>query len=236
MRDQHLRKLWDGYARYYRKINLSPVYQQFIQDILRMAEVREGERCIDLGCGPGHVSRALAELQGQVFAVDYSRVMLNYASELSELESGARPKGRIQFINADVKEYLDSLSPVSINVAVASLLLAYMEDLDPIRKVCARIYEVLAPGGRFVMSNPVPRPSFQKVLWRSGIHALQHPYLSVRLLVYALKLKRLAEEGVVHFFSREETVDLFGAAGFERRRVEVRTSLADTVLVARAIK
>jgi SAM-dependent methyltransferase len=73
-----------------------------LQATLERAELRQGERVVDIGCGTGASSIALAErigLSGQVLGVDVSAPMLACAAE--RLPPGAP----IKFVRADATTY-----------------------------------------------------------------------------------------------------------------------------------
>src|SRR5262249_15564012 len=69
---------------------------------LERAQLRQGERVVDIGCGAGASSIALAELDGpsgQVLGIDVSEPMLARAAE--RLPPGAP----VKFVRADATTY-----------------------------------------------------------------------------------------------------------------------------------
>ena len=119
------------------------------------------------------------------------------------------------------------------DVVVASLLLSYVDDWD---RAAKNIYKVLRPGGRLVMTNPVPGARFGRVFLRSGWNALRYLWFALRILSYARQIKRTEAEGRFHFFSETETRELLVGAGFPKDQIEITTSFAGTVYLTCAVK
>lgn len=225
------RKFWEDYAPYYTKLALSPVYKQFVADTLKVISIRKGERILDLGSGPGHFAQSLSREGGRVSAVDYSQTMIEEAKK--NPSQGLHDDGCVEFIYSDVYPYLKSAANDSFDLVLASLLVSYLEKPD---FAIAEMFRVLRPGGRLIMSNPVPNPPFSAVFWKSGWTAFRYLFYAVQLLRYARKIKRFEQEGVFHFFTAQETQDLLIRAGFERNSISMTTSLANTVYLTSATK
>ena len=235
MRNRSVEHFWDRWADYYKMICHSPVYQDFTAATLHEATIRGGEECLDLGCGPGFFSIGLARLGCRVDAVDYSSSMIQCAEDSiarhkSEYDADNYP---IRLIHRDVHEYVVSRPDDSADVVVASLLLSY---LDGPERVVAEVFRILRPGGRFVMSNPVPDARFARIFWKSGWNAVRYLFYAVQLLNYARKIKQLERRGVFHFFTHQETVDLLVGAEFEESQIGISLTYADTSFLARAVK
>jgi ubiquinone/menaquinone biosynthesis C-methylase UbiE len=112
--------------------------------LLEMAELRPGERVLDVACGTGLVSFPAARLVapgGEVVGTDISDVMVDMAS----VRGGAAGIRNARFQRADA-ESLD-LPDASFDVAFCALGLMYMP--DPTRAL-QEIRRVLRPGGRVV--------------------------------------------------------------------------------------
>src|SRR5207248_3163461 len=77
------------------------------EQAIAAAQLRPGERVIDVGCGCGATSRALARAVGelgQVVGVDLSEPMLARARALAQSERLAN----VRFVNADASRFEDA--------------------------------------------------------------------------------------------------------------------------------
>ncbi len=94
----------------------------------------EGRTVLDIGCGPGHYSIALARLgAGKVVGLDFAENMLSLAARHAA-EAGVTP--RCEFLKADFMEY-----PISepFDYAVAMGFMDYISQPEP---MVARILSV----------------------------------------------------------------------------------------------
>jgi 2-polyprenyl-3-methyl-5-hydroxy-6-metoxy-1,4-benzoquinol methylase len=92
----------------------------------------EGRRVLDVGCGSGRFSVALAEAgAAEVVGLDVSRKMLEIAERLAR-ERGV--EGRCGFVRADALDYADDRP---FDVALAIGLFDYLRDpLEMLRHIC----------------------------------------------------------------------------------------------------
>lgn len=119
-------------------------FEQVVQAVIELAELKPGERVLDLGTGTGSVAvhaAALVGREGHVIGTDISADMLLLAERRAS-DMGVKnvefQEGRAETIRAE-----DS----SFDVVLASLSLMYVID----RAAAAReIARVLRPGGRLV--------------------------------------------------------------------------------------
>jgi ubiquinone/menaquinone biosynthesis C-methylase UbiE len=110
-----------------------------------------GGVAVDLGCGTGVVSLALAERGFRVIGVDHSPEMLEIARR--KVEAAGLGK------DVDLREgsVLDPEIPAgSVDIVTCQGLLHHLEDLDPCVDVIAR---TLRPAGRFYISEPTADPA-----------------------------------------------------------------------------
>ena len=100
---------------------------------------------LDLGCGPGVFVRHMSARARYLTAVDIDR------ESLKRVESRNRDLNNVRFISASI----DSLPFVNESVDTA-LFLEVLEHLRDDRAALGEIWRVLSPGGRLVISVPVP--------------------------------------------------------------------------------
>ncbi len=100
-------------------------------------------KAVDLGCGHGIHSVALAKLGYQVEGVDLC------AALLEELKKN---KGtfNIKPINKDMRTYRP-LQPVDVAVCMGDSL-AHLDSMEEVNKFCAHLHTMIKPGGQCVVS------------------------------------------------------------------------------------
>lgn len=132
---------------------------------LRLLGDVEGRDVLDLGCGGGQSSVALAARGARVVGVDVSRAQLAHARALAE-RSGAE----VRFIEAPLHAL--PLPDASADVALSAFVLGYVEDLGGALREAAR---VLRSGGRLVFSWS--SPLFEcTALTEEGMLIVARPY------------------------------------------------------------
>ena len=109
-----------------------------------------GRRVLEAGCGPGSLTRWLADHGAVVTAMDVSPEMVRLTRE--------RTGGRAEVRLADLAEPLTFAADGSMDVVVASLVLHYVADWHPVLR---EFHRVLAPGGMVVFSTHHPAMDWQ---------------------------------------------------------------------------
>ncbi|MGC9469077.1 MAG: class I SAM-dependent methyltransferase [Anaerolineae bacterium] len=114
-----------------------------------LAEMRPGERILDLGCGQGRLAY-LVPAESPYVGVDYAESMLAVASERAE----DRPGGALRFVEADLvadpwHESLDG----PFDWIVLRAVLQHIPGYQNRQRVVRRAAQVLAPEGAVVMAN-----------------------------------------------------------------------------------
>jgi SAM-dependent methyltransferase len=113
--------------------------------LLDRVGVRPGARCLDAGCGGGHVSQELARSagpHGHVLAVDLDDAVL----DLATADAAAAGIATIEFRHGDATALRES----GFDVAYARFLLSHLT--DPAQMV-ATVAAALAPGGAAVLED-----------------------------------------------------------------------------------
>jgi SAM-dependent methyltransferase len=141
---------WEKSADWYDRIlgeKGSELYQAVvIPQALEMLAPKRGERVLDLGCGQGVFSRALADTGAQVTGIDAAPTLIAKARSYQS-------RTPIRYYDRDAA----SLGGIGeFDAASAILCLQNMEHLE---KVCASVSAVLKPGGRmlWVLNHPAFR-------------------------------------------------------------------------------
>jgi SAM-dependent methyltransferase len=117
--------------------------------LLDRVGVPEGARCLDVGCGGGHVSRELATRAGQngsVVAIDLDPTVL----ELAGAAVSAEGITNVEFRCCDATQFDRSTGDVAYDMAYARCLLSHVG--DPARVVSAMAAS-LKPGGLVVVED-----------------------------------------------------------------------------------
>lgn len=107
----------------------------------------DGERVLELGCGGGQCTVAMAQRGADVVGIDLAESQLAHARELAA-EHGVDPA----FYREDVTD-LSRFGDGSFDAAFNAYVFQWVGDLD----ACFReTHRVLRPGGRFAFSMPHP--------------------------------------------------------------------------------
>lgn len=124
---------------------MNPVRLQYVVDALRVGGERlEGARVLDVGCGGGLLSEALAGEGAAVVALDLAPDLLKVA-RLHGLESGANVDYRLQSAEALAAE-----APGGFDVVTCMEMLEHVPDPAAVVQACATL---LRPGGRLFLST-----------------------------------------------------------------------------------
>jgi ubiquinone/menaquinone biosynthesis C-methylase UbiE len=156
MRNNHICPWWLAYT-------FDNPSRQFLHDpyaILR-PHLREGMTTIDLGCGMGYFSRAMAKIVGDagtVISVDLQKEMLAITRKRAEKDGVAR---RIRFLLAKDDD-------VGFTGQVDFSLAFWMvHEVTDTRKFFSQVYTILKPTGSFFIAEPkmhVTRARFEEML------------------------------------------------------------------------
>ncbi len=130
-------------------IEANPVvcYEQELraQTVLRMLDVKPGERILDIGCGNARDIARIAEAGGKVFGVDVSPGMVAAAQQeltrmgIGDVELQVGDATCLDFPNACFDKVLCS---------------EVIEHIPNASQALSEMYRVLKPGGKLVLSTP----------------------------------------------------------------------------------
>ena len=109
--------------------------RQFIPPLLEAAEVSGNMSILDVGCGPGYVSAAVAERGALPTGLDFSQEMIAIAQKMFP---------RIEFREGDAQNL--PFADASFDRVLANFALLHLADPE---RACAEACRVLKPGGKF---------------------------------------------------------------------------------------
>jgi 2-polyprenyl-3-methyl-5-hydroxy-6-metoxy-1,4-benzoquinol methylase len=112
----------------------------------RLLQLRKGERVLDIACGNGQASRAMAAAGADVTAFDFSPEMIGFARRRNPPHG---PQIRYLVLDATDEAALLSLGEGAFDAAICNMALFDMADIEPVIRALPRL---LRPGGRFVFS------------------------------------------------------------------------------------
>jgi SAM-dependent methyltransferase len=123
-----------------------------------------GGTCVEVGCGPGRMTAALAERFDRVVAVDVSPEMLSRARVAVERDN-------VEF-RLVAGERLDSLEDGRADVLICYLVLQHLPSRRHVLGYLREFARVLAPAGEAFVQLPVLEPGVLPRLWRVSRSAL----------------------------------------------------------------
>ena len=164
-----------------------------------LLDLRGDEHVLDVACGTGHASLAIARMlpQGRVTAVDFSLGMLDQARQ----KAASMNLRNIDFIERDMQDMGFAENP--FDVAVCAFGIFFVMDMET---QLAHIASMVKPGGRVMISN------FQE----SYFHPLKDLFIN-RLATYGVQNPPQAWKRIAHEAGCRQ---LFEAAGLTNIRVE----------------
>jgi len=144
-------KVADWYGEY---LGGDDTYQAkvILPNLLRVLDLKKGEKVLDLACGQGYFAREFAKVGAQVVGADISKELIVQAQKLGgDIAYHVAPADKLAFAKDG-----------EFDAVVCVLALQNIEDLAAVEREVRR---VLSPDGRFVMV--LNHPAF-RVLKRSS--------------------------------------------------------------------
>ena len=125
----------------------------------RLGADPRGGTCLEVGCGPGRMTGALAERFDRVLAVDVSPAMLARARAATEAPN-------VEFLLVS-GERLDAVADATADAAVCYLVLQHLPSRSLVRAYVRELGRVLRPGGEAFVQLPVLDAGLAPRAWRA---------------------------------------------------------------------
>ncbi|RLA19569.1 MAG: bifunctional 3-demethylubiquinol 3-O-methyltransferase/2-polyprenyl-6-hydroxyphenol methylase [Gammaproteobacteria bacterium] len=131
---------WDPKAEFKTLHDLNPLRVQYMLDNTEIM----GKKVLDVGCGGGILSEALAKQGAQVTGIDMGQKLIDIA-ELHSLESGVD----VTYKKVSVEEFAEQ-NPASFDCVTCMEMLEHVPDPASIIDACAKLVK---PGGMIFFST-----------------------------------------------------------------------------------
>ncbi len=118
-----------------------------IPEVLRLLDVKEGEKILDVACGEGTVTRHLAKKGARITGIDYSN-MIDYAMKKEREE-----RLGINYLKADALKISEIFGKESFDKVVCNMAIM---DIDNYKALFKQVSEVLIENGLFIFSITHP--------------------------------------------------------------------------------
>jgi len=143
-----MKKPWHENEEYWNNFNFDEKsFESASKDVellMELAELKTPMKVLDLCCGVGRHSIALAKRDFEVTGVDTNKNYLNTAYDRTEEENL-----RIEFVKEDMREFKKKEKfDVVVNLFTS---FGYFEDEEENKKVLQNVFESLKPGGKFIL-------------------------------------------------------------------------------------
>lgn len=132
--------------------------QELVSLFGRLGADPRGGVCVEVGCGPGRMTGALAARFDRVIALDVSPAMLERAR-------AAVPAGNVEFRLVS-GERLDGVAGGEADVVVCYLVLQHLPRRALVERYFREFERVLRPGGEAFVQLPTLDPGLRPRLWR----------------------------------------------------------------------
>ncbi len=131
---------WDLESEFKPLHEINPLRTNYVDSIAHLA----GKKVLDVGCGGGILSEAMAQRGADVTGIDMGQANLNTA-KLHALESGVK----VDYQCIPVEELADQ-QPESFDVVTCLEMLEHVPDPSSIIKAC---HKLVKPGGKVIFST-----------------------------------------------------------------------------------
>ena len=125
----------------------SKFHRYRVSHVLEIHQPRREDRVLDVGCGWGTFSFALADKVAETVGVDFSEKSV----EICNQRLANDPKQNLQFLCTDAGS--TGLESETFDLAIAADIFEHLYPADSV-KVTSEMYRLLKPGGRFSIWTP----------------------------------------------------------------------------------
>ena len=203
-----MREMFDRIAGRYELLNTLMtvgLHRVWNRKVIEATRLRAGGRSLDLACGTGSLTRALAKRvgpEGYVLGVDFSREMLRVAER--------RPSPNVEYWLGDATDLI-GIEDDSFDAATIAYGARNIPDLDALFTEMAR---TIKPGGRVVcLEIARPRGRFSATFYRLWFDKIV-PRLGAAVSGDAWAYSYLPES-VKEFVAPGELADIIGRNGLQ---------------------
>jgi demethylmenaquinone methyltransferase / 2-methoxy-6-polyprenyl-1,4-benzoquinol methylase len=209
-KEQKVHQVFENISSKYDFMNSVISFQRHIawrKDIMKRMNVRKGSKALDLCCGTGDWTLALAKVvgsNGQVLGLDFSKNMLEVAKQKVAAES----LSNIELIHGNAMDLPfedNSFDYVTIGFG--------LRNVPDIKQVLSEMNRVVKPGGKVVCletSQPT-MPVFRQIYYFYFKHIM--PILG-RIFAKSYQEYSWLQESAKDFPGRDELANEFRQAGF----------------------
>lgn len=183
------------------------IEREFLRSALALVYPVEAGKCklLELGCGPGHLTEAMARRGFRVNAVDRTEAVVRRARE--RIGGNATISVAVQHDETGTSCFADSM----FDFVVALRLLPWLSDSRALLEEASR---VLKPGGMFVLA--VRNKNSLRDFIDPATNPLAGPVLSLWLrFLSGMGLRQRFRPGFPKTHSRREVSELLDSHGFE---------------------
>lgn len=155
----------------------------------------KGFKFVDVGCGAGIYSEALARIGADVTGIDASEELIKVAREHAALDQSLADN--LRYLNVTIEKHLEEAS-CRYDALVCSEVIEHVENVDVFTEICVKLVK---PGGSlfFTTINQNLLSGFLMIFMAENVTKLipkgTHQY---RLLVPPEKLKRMLKSNGCH--------------------------------------
>lgn len=226
-------KFWKKYFKVYDYMNSLIPYRDLLKEICVVAEIKAGQKVLDLGSGTGNLSVLLANSGAKVIGLDYS---------LEGIEIH-KSKGGSEVVHHDLNEKLP-FEDSAFDVVVSNNVL-YTISREKRGKIINEVSRVTKHGGKVVISNIIEDFNPKKIYFGhiresirlNGFSATILQLLklimpTIKIMYYNHLINKENDSGGYDFFLPNEQSELLREHGFKNVSEEKKVYCNQALLVS----